>query len=41
MSMLGQTHILPTVSRFGDRAYLAWATVATAYAIAFLQRACR
>ena len=26
------------MSRFGDRAYLAWATVATAYAIAFLQR---
>src|SRR5258708_22953033 len=24
--------------RFADRAYLAWATVATAYAIAFLQR---
>ena len=38
MSMLGQTTFSPAVSRFGDRAYLAWATVATAYAIAFLQR---
>ena len=39
MSMLGATRTFsPTVSRFGDRAYLAWATVATAYAIAFLQR---
>src|SRR4029077_5868671 len=27
-----------TASRFVDRAYLAWATVATAYAFAFLQR---
>ena len=40
MSMVGATsrHSPGTVSRFGDRAYLAWATVATAYAIAFLQR---
>lgn len=39
MSMLGQqTAYTPTVSRFGDRTYWAWATVAVAYAIAFLQR---
>jgi MFS family permease len=38
MSMLGQTAFSPAVLRFGDRAYLAWATVAIAYAIAFLQR---
>ncbi|WP_027579552.1 MFS transporter [Bradyrhizobium sp. Ai1a-2] len=39
MSMLGQqTAYAPTASRLGDRAYWAWATVAVAYAIAFLQR---
>jgi len=38
MSMLGQTAFSPAVLRFGDRGYLAWATVAIAYAIAFLQR---
>jgi len=38
MSMSGQQAVLTPVSRFTDRAYLAWAAVATAYAIAFLQR---
>ena len=38
MSMSGQQAALAPVSRFADRAYLAWAAVATAYAIAFLQR---
>src|SRR5438132_1319457 len=38
MSMSGQQAVLTPVSRFADRAYLAWAAVATAYAIAFLQR---
>jgi len=40
MSMLGQYAVCSPspASRFGDRAYLAWATVAIAYAIAFLQR---
>jgi MFS family permease len=38
MSMLGQQAVFAPTSRFADRAYLAWATVATAYAIAFLQR---
>ena len=38
MSMSGQQAVLAPVSRFADRAYLAWAAVATAYAIAFLQR---
>ena len=38
MSMLGQQAVLAPASRIADRAYLAWATVATAYAIAFLQR---
>ena len=38
MSMSGQQAVLAPVSRFTDHAYLAWAAVATAYAIAFLQR---
>jgi MFS family permease len=38
MSMPGQQAIAAPVSRFTDRAYLAWAAVAIAYAIAFLQR---
>ena len=40
MSMVGQHAVYSpgTASRLGDRAYLAWATVAIAYAIAFLQR---
>lgn len=38
MSMLGQQAVLVPVLRFADRAYLAWAAVAIAYAIAFLQR---
>lgn len=38
MSMPGQQAIFAPVSRFTDRAYLAWAAVAIAYAIAFLQR---
>src|SRR5215475_13208136 len=38
MSMFGQQAVVASPVRFGDRAYLAWATVATAYAIAFLQR---
>jgi predicted MFS family arabinose efflux permease len=36
--MSGQQATLASPFRLGDRAYLAWATVATAYAIAFLQR---
>jgi predicted MFS family arabinose efflux permease len=35
---IGQLTTLGPVSRFADRAYLAWAAVAIAYAIAFLQR---
>ena len=38
MSMPGQHAVLTPLSRFTDRAYLAWAAVAIAYAIAFLQR---
>jgi MFS family permease len=38
MSMPGQQVVMAPVSRLTDRAYLAWATVAIAYAIAFLQR---
>ena len=40
MSMVGQQAVCSPgiASRLGDRAYLAWATVAIAYAIAFLQR---
>jgi len=39
MSMPGpQTVHAPAAPRFGDRVYLAWTTVAAAYAIAFLQR---
>ena len=38
MAMSGQQAVLGAPARSGDRAYLAWATVATAYAIAFLQR---
>jgi predicted MFS family arabinose efflux permease len=38
MSMVGQEAALAPVSRFADRAYLGWAAVAIAYAIAFLQR---
>ena len=38
MAMPGQQAILAPVARFTDRAYLAWAAVAIAYAIAFLQR---
>jgi MFS family permease len=38
MSMPGHQAIVAPVSRFTDRAYLAWAAVAIAYAIAFLQR---
>jgi len=38
MSISGQPAVVSPVSRFADRAYLAWAAVATAYAIAFLQR---
>jgi predicted MFS family arabinose efflux permease len=37
-SMPGQQAVLASPFRLGDRAYLAWGTVATAYAIAFLQR---
>ena len=36
--MSGQQATLASPFRLGDRAYLAWAAVATAYAIAFLQR---
>ena len=38
MSMLGQQAVYTPTSRLTDRAYLAWVTVAIAYAIAFLQR---
>jgi len=38
MAMPGQQAVFGAAARSGDRAYLAWATVATAYAIAFLQR---
>src|SRR3569833_3316735 len=38
MLVSGQQAILPSQARFIDRAYIAWATVAIAYAIAFLQR---
>ena len=38
MSVSGQQAILPSQAPFVDRAYIAWATVAIAYAIAFLQR---
>jgi MFS family permease len=38
MSVFGQQAVFAPASRFADRAYLAWATVAIAYAIAFLQR---
>ena len=38
MSISGQPAVVAPISRFADRAYLAWAAVATAYAIAFLQR---
>jgi len=38
MSISGQQAAVSPLSRFADRAYLAWAAVATAYAIAFLQR---
>ncbi|MET0679098.1 MAG: MFS transporter [Bradyrhizobium sp.] len=37
-SVSGQQAVLPSQTRFIDRAYIAWATVAIAYAIAFLQR---
>ncbi len=36
--MSGQRAASVSINRFVDRGYLAWATVATAYAIAFLQR---
>jgi MFS family permease len=38
MSMLGQQAVFTPTARLTDRAYLAWAAVAIAYAIAFLQR---
>jgi predicted MFS family arabinose efflux permease len=38
MATPGQQAVFGATDRSGDRAYLAWATVATAYAIAFLQR---
>ncbi|MGB8400518.1 MFS transporter [Bradyrhizobium sp.] len=38
MSVLEQQAVFGAARRFGDRAYLAWAAVAIAYAIAFLQR---
>src|ERR1700681_4897580 len=38
MAITEQHTAIAATDRFGDRAYLAWATVATAYAIAFLQR---
>jgi MFS family permease len=38
MSISGQQAVLSSPIRFNDRAYIAWATVAIAYAIAFLQR---
>ncbi len=38
MAITEQHAVLAGADRSGDRAYLAWAAVATAYAIAFLQR---
>jgi MFS family permease len=39
MTVSGQQAVfVSAAARFGDRAYVAWATVALAYAIAFLQR---
>jgi MFS family permease len=38
MSVFGQQAVFAPASRLGDRAYLGWAAVAIAYAIAFLQR---
>jgi MFS family permease len=38
MSTVGRSVVAPALPRFTDRIYLAWATVAVAYAIAFLQR---
>jgi MFS family permease len=38
MSATGQQAVNASPARLSDRAYLAWATVAIAYAIAFLQR---
>jgi MFS family permease len=38
MSISGQQAVLSSPVRFTDRTYIAWAAVATAYAIAFLQR---
>lgn len=38
MAMSGHQAVLPSPTRFVDRAVLAWGTVALAYAIAFLQR---
>jgi MFS family permease len=38
MAVSGQQTALGPIVRFSDRAYLAWTTVAIAYAIAFLQR---
>jgi predicted MFS family arabinose efflux permease len=38
MALTGQPAVFAPAARSADRAYLAWATVATAYAIAFLQR---
>jgi len=38
MAISGQQVVFAPRDRSADRAYLAWATVATAYAIAFLQR---
>ncbi len=38
MTVSGQQAVFVSAARFGDRAYVAWATVAVAYAIAFLQR---
>ncbi|NPU12284.1 MFS transporter [Bradyrhizobium sp. 83002] len=38
MAALGQRAVVSSLPRFADRAYVAWATVAFAYAIAFLQR---
>jgi MFS family permease len=38
MATSGQQAVLSSPLRFTDRAYLAWAAVAVAYAIAFLQR---
>ncbi|UFZ04278.1 MFS transporter [Bradyrhizobium ontarionense] len=38
MAVLGQQAVASSPIRFADRAYIAWGTVALAYAIAFLQR---